>query len=227
MRITPNLWGIDFQGRVWAYLYRDADGFTLIDAGIAGHLDLVEAALTHAGASLTDLKQVVLTHCHRDHAGTVAELQSRTQSPALAHTLDAPYVRGDAAVPDPILSDAERALFEQVATGIPDAAPAAVHRELIDGDTLDIGGGAQVVHVPGHTPGSIAIYLPAARLLFTGDAAASLGHPIVGVFNIDPAAARDSFRRLAALDFDTAAFGHGPPITDATAEAFRHTVARL
>jgi glyoxylase-like metal-dependent hydrolase (beta-lactamase superfamily II) len=185
------------------------------------------AALTAAGARLRDLKQVVLTHCHRDHTGTLAELQPHTAAPALVHALDAPYVRGEATVPDPVLSDGERALFEQLATGIPDAPPAAVHRELQDGDSLDIGKGALVVHVPGHTPGSIALYLPAEHLLFTGDAAASLGQPIVGVFNVDPAQAKDSFRRLSALDFDAAAFGHGPPITEAAAQTFRRAAERL
>jgi glyoxylase-like metal-dependent hydrolase (beta-lactamase superfamily II) len=228
MQITPSLWGVDFQGRVWAYLYRDAGGFTLIDAGIAGHLDVVEAALTQAGGRLADLKQIILTHCHRDHTGTLAELQAHTPSPALVHTLDAAYVRGTETVPDPVLSPAEQALFDQLAGDIPDAPPALVHRELQHGDPLDIGAGAQAVHVPGHTPGSIAVYLPGERLLFTGDAAACIsGNPIVGVFNIDPAQAKDSFRRLTTLNFETAAFGHGPPITTAASTAFTRTAESL
>jgi glyoxylase-like metal-dependent hydrolase (beta-lactamase superfamily II) len=63
--------------------------------------------------------------------------------------------------------------------------------------------------------------MPAERILFTGDAAASVGNPIIGVFNVDPAQAKDSFRRMSSLDFETAAFGHGPPIAAGAAEAFR------
>ena len=76
------------------------------------------------------------------------------------------------------------------------------------------------VAAPGHTPGSVAVYLPRHRVLFTGDAAArgQDGTVIGGVFNVDRAAAASSLRRLAQLDVAVACFGHGEPLTgDATA----------
>ena len=56
--------------------------------------------------------------------------------------------------------------------------------------------------VPGHTPGSVALYLPRHRVLFTGDAVArgQEGKVICGVFNVDRAQAATSLRRLATLD---------------------------
>jgi glyoxylase-like metal-dependent hydrolase (beta-lactamase superfamily II) len=83
--------------------------------------------------------------------------------------------------------------------------------------------------VPGHTPGSVAFYLPRHRVLFTGDAVArgQDGTVIGGVFNVDRSEAAASLRRLATLDVRVACFGHGEPlIHDATAE-FRAAARRL
>jgi glyoxylase-like metal-dependent hydrolase (beta-lactamase superfamily II) len=98
-----------------------------------------------------------------------------------------------------------------------------VDHELDDGDVIDFGGGARTVAVPGHTAGSIALYLPQPGVLFTGDIMARDPQtrdpqtPIMpGVFNVDPSQAADSFKRLAALDAEIACFGHGEPVTQGT-----------
>jgi glyoxylase-like metal-dependent hydrolase (beta-lactamase superfamily II) len=97
------------------------------------------------------------------------------------------------------------------------------------GDEIDLDGAAQVVHVPGHTAGSIAVYLPRRRLLFSGDAAVAdaEGRLMVGVFNLDPQQARESFRRLAALDIEVACFGHGKPLDREASVAFRRLAEKL
>jgi len=119
--------------------------------------------------------------------------------------------------------------MEQVSAGMPDAEPAGVDQELHDGDEIEIAGEtARVLHLPGHTPGSIGIFMPKSRVLFTGDAAASLsGQPVVGYFNIDPARASRSFASLAELDFEIACFGHGPPLLKGASLAFRREAGRL
>ena len=92
-----------------------------------------------------------------------------------------------------------------------------VDHELADGDTIDLGGGVQAlaVGVPGHTPGSVAFYLPEPRVLFTGDTVARApdGQIILGVFNADPAQAALSLMRQVELGADIACFGHGDPAT--------------
>ncbi|MDT0610523.1 MBL fold metallo-hydrolase [Streptomyces sp. DSM 40712] len=96
--------------------------------------------------------------------------------------------------------------------------------EVSGGDVLDFGGGALVVHVPGHTDGSIALLLPSHGVLFTGDAVAASpvdGGVMLGVFNVDRDRAVDSFRRLADLDAEVACFGHGDPVIRRAAEALR------
>lgn len=228
MQVLPHLRAIDFGGRVCAYLYQEADSLTLIDTGIAGDVQLILDAIAEAGRKPSDLRQIILTHCHKDHAGTAAALHRLSGAHILAHRLDAPAIRGEAQPADPVLTESERAIFDTVASHIPEADPAEVHLELEDGDEVDLDGGGRVIHVPGHTPGSIAIHVPRTRTVFTGDAVAAIGNrTMVGFFNIDPVQAKDSVRRLAQIDFDTGCFGHGPPLAKGASVAFRRLAEQL
>jgi glyoxylase-like metal-dependent hydrolase (beta-lactamase superfamily II) len=92
-------------------------------------------------------------------------------------------------------------------------------RELSGGEVLDFGGGAEILAIPGHTEGSIAVHLPAHGVVFAGDAIANVGTVMLGPFNQDRARSVASFRRLAALDVETACFGHGAPIASETGSA--------
>ena len=231
MEIIPGVHLIEQMGIGQAYLYQEADRLTLIDTGLAGDAERIFSAIEVIGRRPNDLRQIVITHCHADHVGSLAEVAERSGAQVLVHALDAPVVRGLRPAPEPLISDAERPMYEQAVRLTPTASPppAPVDRELKDGDEVDVDGGARVVQVPGHTPGSIALYLPGRRVLFAGDAAARDPDDelLVGVFNVDPAQARQSFRRLAELDFEVACFGHGRPLDREASLAFRRAAARL
>jgi glyoxylase-like metal-dependent hydrolase (beta-lactamase superfamily II) len=218
--VTANLTMLRING--WqVYLWRDDDAVTLIDTGAPGSgSDIVTAA--------GRVDRIVLTHGHVDHCGSAAELHERTGAPVLAGAGDAAAIRRGAALPPPVFEDWERPVFEQVSAGLPStAAPVPVSRELQDGDVLDFGGGAEVLAIPGHTEGSIAIHLPRHGVLFTGDTVANVGDLMLGVFNQNRARTVESFRRLAALDVQTACFGHGEPITSDAGELLRRAATTL
>ncbi len=88
---------------------------------------------------------------------------------------------------------------------------------------------AHVLAVPGHTDGSIAIFLPRSGVLFTGDniATGRDGQVILGPFNLNRYEATRSFRRLAALDSTVAVFGHGEPVLTDAAAVLREATNRL
>ncbi|MFB7394215.1 MULTISPECIES: MBL fold metallo-hydrolase [unclassified Streptomyces] len=218
-RITPRLHLLDYSvGQ--AYLWQDGDPgqeeLTLIDAGWAGTADGTAAAIRSAGLDPDRLRRIVLTHCHRDHVGSAQELADRHGAEILAHRLDAPVIRGEAPVPEPHLLDWEVPLLEH-GVGVPEAPPTRVDREVEDGEVLDFGGGAVVVHGPGHTPGSIAVHLPRHGVLFTGDTVASVPDVMFGVFHVDRALALDSMRLFAKLGPSVLCCGHGAPVTSDTA----------
>ncbi|MGR3938173.1 MBL fold metallo-hydrolase [Streptomyces sp. BRA346] len=201
-----------------AYLWRDGDELTLIDTGTADCAAGIEAALDGA------LRRIVLTHWHEDHTGSAAELAERHGAEVVAHRLEAPVIRGEAVGAPPVLEEFEVPIKAAVPP-LPPAPPCRVDREVEDGDVLAFGGGATVVAVPGHTDGSLALHLPGPRVLFTGDAVANVGRTMLGVFNTDRARAIASLHRMAELDVDTAAFGHGDPITHGAAAALREASA--
>ena len=100
-------------------------------------------------------------------------------------------------------------------------------RELHDGDLVDFGGGAEILAIPGHTEGSIAVYLPHHCVLFTGDTIANVGTVMLGTFNQNRAQTVASFQRLAGLDVETACFGHGQPIVSGAGDRIRDVAATL
>ncbi|MFD5507593.1 MBL fold metallo-hydrolase [Streptomyces sp. NPDC127051] len=129
-------------------------------------------------------------------------------------------IRGEFPVPEPVLLDWELPLYAHGLT-VPPAPPTRVDREVEDGEVLPFGGGAVVVHAPGHTPGSIGTHLPRHGVLFAGDCIARVDRVMLGVFNVDRAGAQASFRRLAALSPSVACFGHGDPLTESAAATLR------
>lgn len=208
-----------------AYLWRDGRDLTLVDAGDVHAADAIEGGVRLLGLDPGRIRRIVLTHGHRDHYGAAQELSDRHGAEILAHRLDAPVVRGEERSPDPVLHDWESPLYAHALT-VPEAPPTRVDRELEDGDGIAFGGGARVVHSPGHTPGSIGLHLPVHGVLFTGDSVAAVGRVMLGVFNTDHTRAQTSFRRLAALAPSVACFGHGDPLTTDTAAVLRAAAAR-
>ncbi|MEW2174507.1 MBL fold metallo-hydrolase [Streptomyces sp. NPDC007027] len=196
-----------------AYLWNDGKDLTLVDAGDSASAAAIGHAVPTLGHDPARIRRIVITHGHRDHYGAARELADRYGAEILAHALDAPVIRGERPVPEPDLLDWERPLYAHGLT-CPEAPPTRIDRELTGGEVLPFGGGARVVHAPGHTPGSIALHLPRHGVLFTGDTVASAQRVMLGVFNVDRAEAAATFRRLAALGPRTVCFGHGDPLTE-------------
>lgn len=219
-----------------AYLWRDADELTLIDAGPAGSGARIADAVRELGGHPGDVRRVVLTHWHEDHADGAGELAELTGAQVLVHAADAPMVRGLAEGPPPVLADWERPLLARARELLPDRGDGPVRpvhpswvTELTGGEILPFGGGAHVVPVPGHTDGSIAVHLPSYGVLFTGDTVAASpvdGSVVPGVFNVDRARLLRSFDELAHLDAELACFGHGGPVLRDASAVLRDAVRR-
>jgi glyoxylase-like metal-dependent hydrolase (beta-lactamase superfamily II) len=205
--IAPNVHVIQLL-RVKAHAILEDDGVTLIDTGYAGSLPRLTAALAELGRTVTDVRRVICTHGHPDHAGGARALSDLGveihMHPADAANLDITFATA--------IRKPSRGRFFAAMT-----PPLSTFTPLADGDVLPVLGGLEVVHTPGHTPGSVCLYARQRGLLFVGDAlqrrfgrvsAAS------GLYSDDPAAARASLQRLAELDVDTVVFSHYPPLVD-------------
>jgi glyoxylase-like metal-dependent hydrolase (beta-lactamase superfamily II) len=230
MKLAPSLHRVG-SDMVNSYLVEDAGGVTVIDAGLPGNYRDLRVELAAMGRSIEDVRGVILTHADTDHIGYAERLRREHGIAIRVHELDAARARGEEksngkAGPmkiGPLLS-----FFWYGARHggmrIPPVTEVVTFR---DGETLDLPGEPRVIHIPGHTAGSVAFHVAAVDALFVGDAMTtrSVLTGVVGPqpapFTLEPATALAS---LGSLDGVTATWvlpGHGPPWDGGVTEALR------
>jgi glyoxylase-like metal-dependent hydrolase (beta-lactamase superfamily II) len=205
----------------------ESNEWVLVDAGIPGSASFIKRAARERYGEDRPPVAIVMTHGPFDHAGALESLATDWDVPIYAHPLEMPYLDGTSAYPAPdpsvggglmsLLSplyprgpyDVRQWLLPLPAVGCVPALP-----------------GWRWIHVPGHTPGQIALWRAADRSLIAGDAfittdqesayAVALqkteiqGPPMY--FTTDWEAARTSVHTLAALEPELAVTGHGHAI---------------
>ena len=227
--LAPGVWRIRLIGDfVNGFILRDDDGqVTLVDMGLARSGPKVLAGLAAIGSGPSDVTRLLLTHAHPDHAGGAAHVAEATGRGFHVHEGDAPYAAAGGSPPrDPRFLLGR--LFDRVSKPGRDFAPVSVERELSDGEVLPIAGGLRIVHTPGHSPGHVSLLHEDTRLLITGDAIFN----VLGVrwpvkaFCTDFRMTTMSAHRLAELDYDIAAFTHGPELRNRPREVIRRFLSR-
>ncbi len=158
--------------------------------------DTILDFITQKGLSL---RYIFLTHAHFDHVGALPELKEQTGAPVILHR-DELYIYEAAR---------DMAAFWGYEIG-PLPEP---DRLIQDEEKIELGGNHfQVLHTPGHSPGSVCLY--GDGMVFTGDTifAGSVGRTDFEGGDINKL--RDSFQRLMQLPPETQVFpGHGPSTT--------------
>jgi glyoxylase-like metal-dependent hydrolase (beta-lactamase superfamily II) len=222
------------RGFINMYLLDHHGRFALVDTGIGQRsVQAIERAMQALNKPLNAIEHILITHAHPDHIGGLTALQARLpRARTYAPVLEAPVVRGEQAPigPQPQqLGRVQRVLARRMSPRPP--APARVDQELHAGDVLnDIFPGLTVVDLPGHSPGQVGFYVPAQRLLIGGDVLScfpwGLSLPIA-LFTADMDEAKRSIQKVAAMDVDTLAVGHGHPLTERADHEIEAFLARL
>ena len=220
--IVPHVYTIPL-GFVNAFLIDD-NGLTLIDTGTPGSSGKILQAIRELGRQPSDVRRILVTHCHADHTGSLAVVKRLTHAAVYMHPLDAALVRNGQAgrslqfALGPF-SPLARVVMSRRSTTTVEAARIDV--ELQHGQEIDGVSGLRAVHTPGHTAGHLVyLWRKEGGVLFLGDGAfhvLRLGYP--PIFE-DRAEAKRSLAKIAGLTFATACFAHGGPILKDAAGQF-------
>ncbi len=168
----------------------------LIDTGAGWSVDKIIDNIKKLGFDAKNLSKIILTHCHIDHIGGAPEIKKRFGAKIYIHKVDAPPLETG----DPVLTAAK-----WYQTSFP---PTLVDVKLNSPEDTLIVGEQKVIclHTPGHTPGSICIYLDKdeKRILFGQD----LHGPLLSEFGSNLDDYGRSTKKLLDLDADILCEGH-------------------
>lgn len=182
--------GISLDRYVYSYLLC-GETITLIDSGVAGCEAYIFDYLRSVGRDPSDIALLLLTHSHPDHIGAARAIQQVTQCSIISHSAERAWIE------DVTLQNRERPVpgFSLLVGG-------SVHIDhaLSDGDCIELdenrGWEVQVIHTPGHSPGSISLFMHGEGVLFSGDAILVSGD--LPVYD-DPLLSVQSIQRLRGL----------------------------
>ncbi len=188
----------------FAYLL-DLGEPALIDCGSGIGFQRMVGNIKRLGFDPETIKTVILTHCHVDHSGGAHLFRSHFGSQLIMHELDAA-----------IVGRADRRLTAAFCFNV-DLKPLRVDTRLYGDEGRLVIGRQELhwLHTPGHTPGSISVYMDinGSRTLFAQDIAA----PLLKEFDCDPDAWMESVQSLSSLEADMLCDGHSGVYTPKSA----------
>lgn len=224
--------GSPTEDTVNSYLVVDGGEVTIIDAGLPAHRRALVAELDSLGLELNAVKALLLTHGDSDHIGFAQWLWQEAGVPAHIHPDDVPRARLEAKKPNsgwgPMRPRAVAGfLWYSARHGGLRIPPVGEVTTYTDGEVLDVPGSPRIIHMPGHTPGSVAVHVPSVDALLVGDALTTRNvlsgakGPRPAPFTLDPEQATMSLGRIEAVDTTWVLPGHGPAYDGGAPEAVR------
>lgn len=233
-KVTENVYFIEGQdeyipdSHVYVVGKPSSQDLSLVDVGLVGKGDYKIQSLLKMEIDLSAIKRIIMTHTHLDHIGCLAEILQQIPGAELwIHSLEAePLERGD-----------ERTVYGmdmfrdvcQMQYGLkPGDFTFQVHRKLQGGESLSVGDMVwEVIHIPGHSAGGIALYYPPKRILIPGDVV--YADYAIGRFDLYGANAselKNSLVRLAELEVDILLPGHNRIVEHLPAGYIRETATQ-
>ena len=201
------------------------DEVTLIDTGYSKFKDKTLKAINKSGIKPGQIKYILLTHSHPDHAGNLAMIKKIFNATVYAHPAGALTLNQGKVIPDLIPSPGfmNKLLFKILIGNRPaNYDPVKIDHEINNNDILPFGGGIKVIHTPGHSVDHlIYIWQKHGGVVFFGDIASNMGrlNYMLGYNNLE--LAKTNLNDIAQLDFDVACFGHGKTIIGNASEKFK------
>jgi glyoxylase-like metal-dependent hydrolase (beta-lactamase superfamily II) len=218
---------------------KPGNDWVLIDAGMPKSGDeIIKVAAERFGTDKAPLA-IVLTHGHFDHVGSIVDLILEWNVPVYAHPFEQPFLTGEQAYPEPDTS-VEGGVLAKISSLYPNE-PVNISealRFIPEDGSVPFLQDWKWIHVPGHSPGQIALFRERDGLLISADAFVTVkqdsmykvllqqkevcGPPVY--LTTDWASAYESVQRLSALNPQTVIPGHG---TAMEGEALQEGLTKL
>lgn len=187
-----------------------AKDFSIIDAGLMGKGRYKIESMQKLGIDLSHVKRIIMTHTHLDHIGCLSEIQKEVPDAELwVHTSEAePLEKGDDRTVYGM--DMFKNMCQAQYAIEPGAFTFKVDRRLEGGENITLGDmDWEVIHIPGHSSGSIGLYNRSGKILIPGDVV--YADYAIGRFDLHGASGpqhKESLLRLAELEVDVLLPGH-------------------
>ncbi|MGH1350608.1 MAG: MBL fold metallo-hydrolase [Methyloligellaceae bacterium] len=218
------------MGMVNAFLIKSPAGAILVDTGLPGTEKEIKKAMNRASVSIEDIKLIIITHAHIDHAGNVSLLKRMSGAPVLGHKADLPYFRQEQKMTFCPTGWFGRLFLK---TGLIQKSYKAFTPDILlnNGDEMNLqefGYSGTIRHTPGHTEGSISVELSDGNAL-VGDLISSgillggtirTGRAKRPPFEDDPHAVSHELQKMVKAGIHKFHMGHGGPL--GSAEVTRH-----
>jgi glyoxylase-like metal-dependent hydrolase (beta-lactamase superfamily II) len=227
------------------FIVRDGEDWILVDAGLPGYASTIQQAARDFIGSDAPPSAIVLTHGHFDHVGSLEKLLyggpglRRWDVPVYAHRLERPYLTGRSPYPppDPLVGGGAMALLSRLYPRGPIDISERL-QPLPDDATVPFARSWRWVSTPGHSAGHVSLVRDRDRTVLAGDAVTTTKqesmvavmtqrrelHGPPAYFTADWQAAADSVGRIASLEPEVLATGHGEPLAGAE---MRHGLREL
>lgn len=198
-------------GPVNCYLIKTDTGYILVDTGCSNRRADLEKELESAGCKPGNLKLIVLTHGDFDHTGNAAYLRKKFGTRIAMHYDDSGMAERGNMFWNRKKGNVLIRMIAPILFGFGKSKRFKPDLYIENGDDLsEYGFDAKVLHIPGHSKGSIGI-LTAGDDLFCGDLLENRDKPGLNSIMDDSAAANTSVQKLKSLEINAVYPGHGKP----------------
>ena len=200
----------------------EGQSLAVIDTGTPGKEKKILDFVSTLGRGPADVSYIVLTHPDADHSGSAAALKRATGAKLAIGELDAPRVSGEKKLKE---TSGFNGLVLGIFGSVMKVEKVKADLELKDGSSI---GPMKIVDTPGHTDGSISVYLP-GEAIFVGDLLRTDGSGRLKLASAnmsrDMEQVKRSAEKISKLDFQKLLPGHGKPIDEAAKKPLKDYVA--